>query len=339
MASADQAEIKFGILSAAHLHADSYVAQLRHLNGVRLVGIWDDNPDRREQKAAEYACAAMPDVDALLEQVDAVIVCAENVFHRPLTEQAAQAGKHVLCEKPLATTPEDARAMVETCARAGVQLMTAFPCRFSPAFVQLKAMVENGEIGEVLAVRGTNRGRCPGGWFIQKHLSGGGAVMDHTVHVTDLLRALLKTECKTVFCEADNRLLHGDFDDTGFLQMTFDNEVFATLDASWSRPKSFPTWGDVTLCVVGTAGSVELDMFAQESVLYSDQTGSVSYQGWGSNIDDGLVRAFLHAVRSGEEVPITGVDGLRAVEVVAAAYESVSTHQPAPVRHLSVDVS
>lgn len=325
--------IKIAILSAAHGHADSYAAQLRQSPDATLIGIWDDNADRRAQKAAQYECAPFPEPDALLSACDAVVVCAENIHHKSLTERAANAGKHVLCEKPLATTPDDAREMVDICAAAGVQLMTAFPCRFSPAFGQLLAAVGNGDLGDILAVRGTNRGRCPGGWFIDKALSGGGAVMDHTVHVTDLLRALLASEVKTVFCEADNHLLHGDFDDTGFLQMTFDSGVFATLDASWSRPQSFPTWGDVTMGVVGTKGVIEMDMFAQESVLYSDKTGRVSYQGWGSNTDAGMVAAFVHAVKTGEPVPVTGVDGLRAVEVVEAAYESVRTHQPVAVRH------
>jgi predicted dehydrogenase len=323
--------VRVSLLSCAHLHADSYVAQLHALTNARLVGLWDDDPARLVMKAEGYGCDPYSDADALLEKCDAVVICSENVKHRPLTERAARAGKHVLCEKPLATTPDDAKAMVDLCASAGVQLMTAFPCRFSPAFVQLQSLARDGYFGEILAVRGTNRGRCPGGWFVDRALSGGGAVMDHTVHVTDLLRAFLGDECARVYCESGNGLYHGDFDDTGFLQMTFEGGVFATLDASWSRPKTFPTWGDVTLGVVGTKASVELDMFAQESVLYSDVAGNVSYQGWGSNIDEGLVRAFVRAVETGSPVPVTGTDGLRAVEVVEAAYKSVAEGQPVAV--------
>jgi len=325
--------VKVGFLSIAHLHADSYAAQLRALPGqAEIVGVWDDDAGRRALKAAEYGTAAFEDADALLDAAAAVVVCAENANHRALVERAAKAGKHVLCEKPLATTPDEARAMVDACDAAGVQLMTAFPCRFSPAFGQLLAAVRRGDLGDVLAVRGTNRGRCPGGWFIDKALSGGGAVMDHTVHVADLLRVLLGSEPAEVFCEADNRVLHGDFDDTGFLAITFENGVFATLDASWSRPKTFPTWGDVTLGVTGTRGVMELDLFAQEMTLFDDTRGRVAYQGWGSSIDRGLVAAFIEAVATGAPVPVTGVDGLRAVEVVEAAYASAASGQPVAVR-------
>jgi predicted dehydrogenase len=324
--------LKIGILSAAHLHADSYAAQIAAHPGAEIAGFWDADPERLARKSAEYGTTPYADPDTLLAACDAVIVCSENVHHKPLVERAVAARKPVLCEKPLATTPDDARAMVDACAAAGVPLFTAFPTRFSPAFQQLYRSVRNGDLGEILAVRGTNRGRCPGGWFIDKSLSGGGAVMDHTVHVTDLLRFLLKDEPVSVFCEADNGILHGDFDDTGFLSINFAGGVFATLDASWSRPKTFPTWGDVTLGLVGTRGVAELDMFAQESVLYDDARDRVSYQGWDSSIDAGLVAAFVRAVTTGAPGDIaTGEDGLRAVEVVEAAYQSASTHKLAPV--------
>ncbi len=102
---------------------------------------------------------------------------------------AAQHGVHVLCEKPIATTLEDARAMIASCERAQVKLMIAYPpVRYNTPVLRVKEMVERGAVGEVLAIRGTNHGRLPGGWFVEPELSGGGAVLDHTVHVIDLIR-------------------------------------------------------------------------------------------------------------------------------------------------------
>lgn len=323
--------VRIGILSVAHMHANSYAAAVNSLPDAELAGIWDDDAERLARSCAAYGTTPFSDPDALLAACDAVIVGSENIRHRALVERAAAAGRSILCEKPLATTPDDARAMVDACAQAGVPLMTAFPCRFSPAFERLRDSVRSGEIGDILAVRGTNRGRCPGGWFVDKALSGGGAVIDHTVHVTDLLRVLLGSEVQAVHCEADNRLLHGDFEDTGFLALTFENGVFATLDSSWSRPKTFPTWGDVTLGVTGTRGVIDIDLFGQEMTLYDDRNSRVAYEGWGSNIDQAMVAAFVRAVRAGEPVPVTGEDGLRTVEVVDAAYRSVATGQPAAV--------
>jgi predicted dehydrogenase len=279
--------------------------------------------------AQRYETQAFANYEALLStpDLDAVVICSENVRHRELTEMAAAAGKHVLCEKPLATTVADAEAMIAACKSAGVQLMTAFPCRYSPVMQRLKAALDSGSAGKIVAMRGTNRGRNPGGWFIDKALSGGGATMDHTVHVTDLMRWILQDEVREVYAEISNGISHSAFDDVGFLSLTFRQGVFGTLDASWSRPKSFPTWGDVTLEVITERGTLSMDMFSQNLVLYSDRTNSVSWHNWGGNMDDGLVAAFARAIAEGSPVPITGEDGLRAAEVALAAYRSAETQQ------------
>ena len=321
--------LRIGILSTAHGHADSYADEVNAHPGAELAGVWDDNAERLAVKSVLYGAAAFGTVDELLAVCDAVIVCAENVHHRKLTEAAAGAGRAVLCEKPLATTPDDARAMVAACESAGVALYTAFPCRFSPAFQTLRGAAHRGDLGDILAVRGTNRGKCPFGWFVNPQLSGGGAVMDHTVHVTDLLRVLLQSEVESVYCEADSKLLPGDFDDTGIVTLTFAGGAFATIDCSWSRPqKTFPTWGDVTMAVQGTKATVEMDMFAQSATLHDESAAKISNAGYGSSIDGGLIAAFVHAVTTGDSGALaTGTDGLRAVEVVAAAYESARMHR------------
>lgn len=324
-----QGTVRIGMMSFAHMHATSYAHSIASREDTELVGIADAEPARAEQMAARYSTRTFESYEALLAApgLDAVVVCSENVNHRTLVEMAAAAGKHVLCEKPLATTLADAEAMIAACRAAGVQLMTAFPCRYSPVMQRLKAYVDSGAGGAVLAFRGTNRGRNPGGWFIDRSLSGGGAMIDHTVHVTDLMRWLLSDEVCQVYAEISNGISHGDFDDVAFLSLDFRSGVFGTLDASWSRPKSFPTWGDVTLEVVTEKGTLSMDMFSQNVVLYSDRTNSVSWHNWGGNMDEGLVAAFARAVAEGSPVPISGEDGLRAAEVAIAAYRSAETQR------------
>jgi predicted dehydrogenase len=326
----NQSVVKIGMMSFAHLHASSYAHSIVTRTDTEMVGIADHDPARAQQMAQQFGTKAFPSYEALLSEpgLDAVVLCSENARHRALTELAASAGKHVLCEKPLATTAADGEAMIAACQNAGVQLMTAFPCRYSPVMQRLKAAVDGGQAGEILAFRGTNRGRNPGGWFTNKADSGGGATIDHTVHVTDLMRWLLKDEVQTVYCEMSSGIGHQAFDDVGFLSLTFRKGVFGTLDASWSRPKVFPTWGDVTLELVTEKGTLSMDMFAQNLVLYSDRTNSVSWHNWGGNMDDGLVAAFAKAVAEGAPVPITGEDGLRAAEVAFAAYRSAERQAP-----------
>ena len=318
--------VRIGMMSFAHMHAFSYAVCVNQMPEAVLVGVADDDPERGKKIAEHFRTKFFASYQALLEQdIDAVVVCPENIKHKELTLVAAGAGKHVMCEKPLATTVADARAMIDACNEHNVKLMTAFPCRYSPAMVRLKEAVDGGCIGDILAIKATNHGMMPGGWFIELDKSGGGAVIDHTVHVADLMRWLLRSDPVEVYAEISNLMYHKDYDDVGQLTITFDNGVFSTLDTSWSRPKSYPFWGDVTLDITGTNGVISMDMFAQNIVHYSDESMRVNWLNWGSNTDYGLVKDFVTSVAEDLPVSITGEDGLKAVEVALAAYRSAET--------------
>ena len=326
--------LRIGILSFAHMHAASYAHEIKAHPDAILAGIADDDAERGKRMAAEFGVPYFESyADLLRTGLDGVVVASENARHRGLVEAAADAGvKAILCEKPLATTVDDAVAMVEYCAARNVRLATAFPCRYSPAFLSLRSQVQAGVIGKVVAIRGTNHGSPPGGWFTEKELSGGGAVIDHTVHVADLNRWLLGTEATDVYAEIGTGFHHQDWDDSGFLTIGYQGGVFATLDTSWSRPKSYPTWGDVTLQVVGTDGVIDLDMFAQNVAVYDDKVGRGAWSNWGSGTDAGLVADFLKLAAGEEAANIaTGADGVEALRVAVAAYRSAEDGQPVSI--------
>jgi predicted dehydrogenase len=321
------------MLSAAHVHAGSYAGCLNALPNVEFVGVWDDDAARGKAAADGWDTAFYPDLDTLLNAgLDAVVITSENILHKPLTIAGAAHKLAVLCEKPLATNVEDGEAMIAACRDAGVPLMTAFPCRFSPVSRRLKATIDSGAIGKVQAIKGTNRGQNPGGWFNDLSKAGGGAVIDHTVHVADLIHWLTGAKASTVFAEVDNSFHHAGFDDTGTMLIRYDTGLFATLDCSWSRPKSYPTWGDVTLEIIGEKGSVYGDLFAQHFRVYSDETGRLAQVPWGDNIDLAMMAAFVDAVENGQPVPVTGEDGLAAVKVAFGAYASSKSGAAAPAR-------
>lgn len=323
--------VRVGLLSAAHVHAGSYAASLNALPNVEFVGVWDDDAARGAAAADGWNTAFYPDLEALLSaNLDAVIITAENVQHATLTRAAAAHKLAVMCEKPLSLSVEDGEAMISACREAGVPLMTAFPCRFSPVAKRLKATIESGAIGKVQAIKGTNRGRNPGGWFNDLTKSGGGAVIDHTVHVADLIHWLTGDKASTVFAEVDNSFHHKDFDDAGTMLIRYESGMFATIDCSWSRPKSYPTWGDVTLEIIGEKGSVYGDLFAQHFRVYSEETGRMDDAPWCDNIDLAMLKAFVEAVETGNPVPVTGEDGLAAVKVAFGAYASAKSGSASP---------
>lgn len=317
-------EVKIGIASFAHMHAASYASSVTQIEGASISCIWDEDEERGRTMAQRFGTRYEPSLNEFVSgDMSGVVVTTPNAGHKAVTLAAAAAGKHVLCEKPIATTVSDARAMIDACEKAGVILCTAFPCRFSPAMDRLREIVGRGSLGEIVAIAGTNRGSFPGGWFVELDKSGGGAVIDHTVHVVDLMRWLLGSDVTNVFAEISSGMHHSHFDDCGTLSMEFSNGVFATLDTSWSRPKSFPFWGDVTMCVTGTEGVANLDMFNQKFTLHNDETMRTTYNAWGSNIDLGLMKCFVRACR-GEDAPelASGMDGLKALEVALGAYEA-----------------
>ncbi|REE86168.1 putative dehydrogenase [Paenibacillus taihuensis] len=325
--------MRIGMISFAHMHAWSYAHAIKRNPHAELVGIFDDDTERGQRMAAEFGTAWFASEDELLASVDAVIVCSENSKHAAYTIAAAKQGKHILCEKPIATNIEDAKAMIATAEQAGVQLMIAFPCRFSTVAQRMKERIASGELGRIVAFGGTNRGSMPWGWFADKELAGGGAVMDHTVHVLDVMRWYMPgAEVTEVYAEVDNRFhLDAGIDDCGLLTFSFDNGVIASLDPSWSRPRSNPTWGDLTLDLVGTEGSAKVDLYKQNMTLHSDDTMKTTAPFWGDDPDQGLIDHFVDCVISGKPVSVTGVDGLRAMEVGLAAYQSGELGKPVKI--------
>jgi predicted dehydrogenase len=325
--------MKIALMSFAHMHAESYLTHLLADPSVQLIGAADDDPARGRAGAAKFNLPYFDSYDALLAQRPAaVLVCSENARHRAHVELAAAAGAHVLCEKPLAPTVEDAQAMVAACQRAGVTLMTAFPMRYSTPLMEVKARLDAGDLGRVYSFAATNQGRLPAGqrpWFVDPALAGGGAVMDHTVHVADVLRWYLDSPVVEVYA-ATTSLLHPGLpvETGGLLMLTFANGVFASLDCSWSRPPYYATWGNVAFEMVTDRGAVLVDAFRQNLTVYRHDLQRPTTAHWGSDNDQAMLADFLQAVRAGRPPRVTGLDGLRATEVVAAAYESVRTGQP-----------
>jgi predicted dehydrogenase len=265
----------------------------------------------------------MPERPALLSIVDAVVIAGNNISHKEYALAAAEAGKHVLCEKPLATNSSDAQAMIDAANSAGVVLMTAFPCPFAPAFNRLVELARSGSMGKILAVCATNHGTCPMGWFVDSARSGGGAIMDHTVHVADLLNRLIGASPIVVSVQASSAMHNLSCEDIAMLTLDYGDGVFATLDASWSRIDGYKTWGDVTLKVVFEAGVIEVDLFRQGLDSYHNDGKSHQMVSYASNLDALMFAEFVSAIREKREPLTSGEDGLAAVKIVEQAYTSL----------------
>ncbi len=320
--------MKIGIISFAHMHAQAYAHYLSEHPDVELTAVWDEDVSRGSDMAEKYTCEYYSDLHVFLQtDIEAVVICSENVKHKEHIFAAAHEKKHILCEKPIATEIEDAKEIIAVCKEEGVRLQVAYPVRFSLVIQKVKHMIQSNELGEVLAINGTNHGQMPGGWFIDKKLSGGGAAIDHIVHLMDIIRWILKDEVSTIYAELDTRFHEVDVEDCGIVTLQLESGVIVSIDPSWSRPNTFPTWGDVTLEIIGTKGNLSIDVFKQHALLYDDTNKKVQQLPWYSDMNQGLIHDFISCLKEGSSPSITGEDGLRTLEVVQAAYQSADTNQ------------
>jgi UDP-N-acetylglucosamine 3-dehydrogenase len=188
-----------GFMGGVHLNAYAGIPEVevvgvadgRIESAADFVRIADEDTGRGAEAAEYFSVRFFDSALSLFEEVEAVVVCSENRNHARDVIPALQGGVHVLCEKPISTTVEDARAMIQASEDSESQLRTAFPVRYLPSMVRARELVREGALGRVLALNGTNHGQIPGGWFLDPELAGGGAVTGHTVHLTDVLRWML----------------------------------------------------------------------------------------------------------------------------------------------------
>lgn len=321
-------KIRVGVIGFAHTHVNGFLGSLIRHPDVEIIGISDENRSYTkpyDEKFTYYADYR----DLLALGGDAIVICSENVHHARLAVAAATAGQHIFCEKPLGTTERDMQNMVEASRANHVQLMVAFSNRYVPSVQRAKEAIERGDIGDIVAIHATNKGSLPKReWFTKQELSGGGALLDHSVHVVDLMNWMLQSRIVEVYAEADTLFHEIELDDTGMLHFTYENGVVGVLDTSWSRARSFPMRRDLTMDVIGTHGVLSVDVRNQVNEIYSDVNGKLEWSDWSAHLNDLIIGDFIHCIKSGRPVPITGEDGLRSTRVALAAYESVRRGVP-----------
>ena len=213
--------------------------------------------------------------------------------------------------------------------------MTAFPMRFSAPLLEVKAKLDEGSLGQIYGCTTTNQGQMPSKhrrWFVDKQLAGGGAVMDHTVHLADVLRWYLNSEVVEVYAQTNHsQSVHADTVDVetgGLIMLTFDNGTFASIDCSWSKPLNYPTWGGLTMELISERGLTVIDGFSQNLNIYNQRDGSHYWSYWGSDANQGMIDEFVAAIREQRSPTVTGEDGYKALEIALAVYASAESGQP-----------
>ena len=245
------------------------IGQVRHLpeyaanQDCVITALYDINLERAKELAVKYGAVAYESVEALLaSDVDAVSVCSSNTSHAEITIAALKAGKHVLCEKPMATTLEDSEAMVSAAKAAGKRLMIGQNQRLAGAHKKAKELIDGGAIGKVLTFKPAF---CHGGpetwsvdpglgtWFFDKKRAAMGAMADLGVHKTDLIQYLTGqtiVEVSAMLSVLDKKFADGSpitVDDNAFVIYKMDGGAMGTMTVSWTdygkEDNSTVIWG------------------------------------------------------------------------------------------------
>lgn len=322
------------------MHAFSYAHAFTNRPGAVLAAVADNDTGRLESVRKNFSM--IPHLykswREMLDKtpLDAVIITSANVDHPEIAIECARRKLHIMCEKPIAITIADGVKMIRAARENNVKFMTAFPVRFSPPVIDAKKALDEGNAGTVRGACTSNHGSMPGGWFVDKSRSGGGAVIDHTVHVADIMRWLLDDEVDEVYAEYANRLHNIPTEDVGLLIMKFRKGAIVSLDTSWSRPKSYSIWGDVKLDIRGDDATISVNCFPRSINHYDDTTMKHNGTAVGADLDSLMVDEFLASIRENREPSVTGEDGLRAVEIALAAYEAGASGKVAKIKHASI---
>lgn len=326
----------------------------------QLVAICDINPETLKARTQRYNLtdvATYTDSDALLTEAkpDIVSVCLPNALHKDVTIKALQAGAHVLCEKPLATTVSDARAMLRAAQQAGRRLMTAYNHRYRADVEWIRDLIQAGRLGRIYAVDAWWRRETgiPGsGWFGKKEMAGGGALIDLGVHMLDMALYLMGfprviTVNGSISSNFGSRGLKvwsmrgvNTFDPSKFTVedysaafLRLEGDIVMTLRASWAEHRQ-PGEDLIRLEIQGTEGTALLTVpnyTRQDTVRFFTEIGGkptvvIPNLKWdGDYGHEALIADVVRALVRGEPSPADGVHGFVGVQVLEAVYQASRT--------------
>lgn len=335
-------KLNIGIIGAGTVVRVRHLPETRMNPHAEVAAVCDIVEARAREMAQKYDCKAYTDYRKMVADpdLDAIIVAATNTTHAEMTIAALEAGKHVMCEKPMATSLQDARKMIEASEKSGKQLMIAHNQRLEPANQKAKEILQSGKLGKVLtftsifghpgsedwAIDGVNT------WFYRKDITGLGVLGDLAIHKLDLVRWLLDDDYTeaTAFMDTLNKTYPSgekiDVEDNALCLLRTAKGAMGTMIASWTYQKENNS--TTIYCENGV-----LDIYGNPDfplvVHYDFQHAEFHRLGKKSTnveqVKTGIVDAFVNAIVAGLEVPIPGIEGYKALEAVMGCQKASET--------------
>ena len=326
------------------------IGQVRHLpeyaarEDVRIAALYDVNLERAQALAAQYGAKAYATCEELLADpaIDAVSVCSANASHAEIAIAALEHGKHVLCEKPMATTLADCEAMAEAARRSGKRLMIGQNQRLAGAHVKAKELLDAGAIGSVITFETNFRHGGPetwsvdpgaSTWFFDKKRAAMGVMADLGVHKTDLIQHLVGqriTEVTARLTTLDKKFADGtpiSVDDNAFCIYHMEGGVCGTMSVSWTDYGA----EDNSTVIYGTQGVLRIYDHPEHTLVLEKKGGEVEYfdvdqiQTNDNQTKSGVIDLFVDSILDASVEGISAESVLPAMRAVFAAIESSET--------------
>lgn len=328
--------VKVGVIGCGSIAKNRHFPEYSSHQETDIIAVCDRVQDRANAAAQRYGVQAYTDYIELLKNkdIDAVSICTPNYLHARMTIAALESGKHVLCEKPMATSLKDAEKMNEAATKSGKILMIGHNQRFVPSHQKAKQIIESGEVGKVYSFRtafghsGPESWSIDGenSWFFKKDQAVIGAMGDLGVHKADLLRYVLGEEFVEVaaFVETSAKQ-HADVDDGAACILRTGSGIIGTLTASWSYAKE-----DNATVIYAEKAVLRLEDDPKYSLIIHHKNGKtetfelggIQTNDSGGQHDSEVINHFIKSVINNEEPLVSGYEGLKSLKVILGAMES-----------------
>jgi predicted dehydrogenase len=307
-----------------------------------IVGFTAETKKEASSLAEQYDAKAVSSLDEMLPKVDVVDICSPTHLHYEMALKAAAAGKHIVCEKPLARTTRQAREIVSACQKAGVQLLVAHVVRFFPEYALAHAAVAEGQIGKPGVIRlhrGSYRPKKPAGnWFLDE-VKSGGILMDLMIHDYDYAR-WVAGDVETVSARrVTERHIEAPVD-YGLVILGHRSGALSHIAGAWAYPP--PTFR-THLEIAGERGLIEFDSDGtapiQNLILKTGGADAPDVALPSSPVSESpyttQIKEFYSALTDGKVARVSAVDGLAAVQIAEAAIQSAHSGQPVTLQPLA----
>lgn len=336
-------KVRWGVLGAGGIAQRRTIPGLLQCDNAELIAVMEITPELAESCRARWNCPkAYTSAEALLAdpEIDAVYIASPVFLHAQQAMAAADAGKHILIEKPLALTCEEGRKVVEYCAQKGVLIAAGFMMRYGACVQAMRKAISEGKIGKPVSAYA--QFTCwypdmPGAWRQKKVQGGGGALVDMGVHCIDLLQYLLGSPAREVCGMHGTQTFHYEVDDSSTVLMRMENGCQCVVQSNFNIPDSAAKW---RIEIFGERGRLvgdsvigQVDGGTVDAVFVAEQSGYDAQQNHADATHTTLqttfgdlyareIQSFSHSILTGAPVEVPASDAVQVQHILELAYRS-----------------